>query len=168
MLKKIEIFDMDGVLANTHHRTIIDENGLLDLGHWLEHNKPEFVKRDSLDIAAAYYKKCLADPSIYVVICTVRQIQQHDRDWITENLGMPDMLIYPYENVGSKGAQFKAKALQKFNQLRQFAKLPKKFHEDNAKYLTHVCNALSFTGAYYPSGYGAAGVKNVPAWLKTA
>jgi hypothetical protein len=35
------------------------------------------------------------------------------------------------------------------------------------KYLTAVCDAYGITGHYYPSGYGVAGVKNVPANLET-
>lgn len=165
MIKRVEIFDRDGTLTCSKHRTIIDENGLLDLGHWLDNYVPEQVAKDKLLPTADYYRECLTNPEIYVVIITVAQLKPFDIDWINNVLGKPDRLIYPAENVKNGGAQWKAKCLHRFKVLKQFANVPKHFHEDNMKYLSTVCDQLGFIGHYYPSGYGVAGVKNVPAYL---
>lgn len=165
-IKRVEIFDRDGTLACSLHRTSIDENGLLDLGHWLANNTPEMVAKDTLLPVADYYKECVNDPEVFTVICTVVQMQDYHIDYIRQNLGMPDALIYPEKNVGNGGAAFKMRALSRYRNLKQFRDLPVHFHEDNMKYLATVCDALNFTGHYYPSGYGVAGVKNVPEGLQ--
>ena len=162
MLKRIEIFDMDGVLACSLHRTVINEENLLDLGHWLANNVPEQVEKDGVLPTAEYYKECLQDPEVYVIICTVRELKAHDFKWIEKNLGNPDKILYPAKNVGNSGAKFKVRALNFLTSLKQFAKLPAHFHEDNMKYLAAVCDAHRFTGHYYPSEYGVAGVFNNP------
>lgn len=166
MIKRVEIFDRDGTLTCSMHRTIVDENGLLDLGHWLASYTPENVAKDKLLPTADYYKECLDDPEVYVVIITVAQLPQFDVDNIAETLGMPDKLIFPKKNVGNRGAEWKAKSLAFLNTLKQFRDLPKDFHEDNMKYLATVCDSLGFNGHYYPSGYGVSGVKNVPKGLQ--
>jgi hypothetical protein len=163
MIKRVEIFDRDGTLTCSGHRTLIDENGLLDLAHWYANYKPEQVAKDKLLPTADYYRQCLKDPEVYTVIITVAQLANFDIDWINNVLGKPDKLIYPVENVGKNGGQWKAKCLHRYKVLKQFAKLPKFFHEDNITYLSTVCDQLGFTGHYYPSGYGISGVKNVPA-----
>lgn len=166
MIKRVEIFDRDGVLACSMHRTSIDEQGLLDLGHWLANNTPEQVAKDEILPTAEYYRECVADPEVYTVICTVVQMQDYHIEFLRDNIGLPDKLIYPAHNIKNGGAAFKAAALSKYATLKQFADLPKHFHEDNMEYLGKVCDALpGFTGHYYPSGYGVAGVKNIPAGL---
>jgi len=166
-MKRVEIFDRDGTLTCSLHRTVIDENGLLDLGHWLESYTAENVAKDELLPTADYYKECLNNPEVYTVIITVAMLPQFDIDNIMETLGLPDKLIFPTKNVGNFGAEWKVKALAFLTTLKQFAGLPKFFHEDNLKYMSKVCDAYGWTGHYYPSGYGVAGVKNVPPDLKT-
>ena len=165
--KRVEIFDRDGTLTCSLHRTVIDENGILDLGLWLENYTAENVVNDTLLPTAKYYKECLQNPEVYVIIITVALLPQFDIDNIAETLGMPDKLIFPKKNVGNLGGAWKVRALGFLNHLKQFADLPKFFHEDNMKYLLPVCDAYGWTGHYYPSGYGVAGVKNVPHDLET-
>ena len=167
MIKRVEIFDRDGTLTCSLHRTIIDETGLLDLGHWLENYTSENVAKDVLLPTADYYKKCLNNPEVYTVIITVAMLPQFDIDNIEKTLGLPDKLIFPTKNVGNMGAEWKVKSLAFLNTLKQFANLPKFFHEDNLKYMSAVCDAYGYTGHYYPSGYGVAGVKNIPKTLET-
>jgi len=167
MIKRVEIFDRDGTLTCSLHRTVIDENGLLDLGHWLDNYTAKNVEKDKLLPTADYYKKCLKNPEIYTVIITVAMLPKFDIDNIEKTLGMPDKLIFPAKNVGNLGAEWKVKSLAFLNTLKQFANLPKYFHEDNLKYMSKVCDAYNWNGHYYPSGYGVAGVKNVPENLET-
>jgi hypothetical protein len=167
MYKRVEIFDRDGTLTCSLHRTIIDDKGILDLGHWLENYTAENVQKDKLLPTADYYKQCIADPEVYTVIITVALLPQWDIDYINNTLGKPDKLIFPKKNVGNLGGAWKVRALAFLNTLKQFADLPKVFHEDNLKYLAPVCDKYGWTGKYYPSGYGVAGVKNVPDWLET-
>jgi len=166
MLKRIEIFDRDGTLTCSMHRTKITEQGLLDLGHWLKNHTPENVAKDKLLPTAEYYKKCVADPEVYTVICTVAMLKQADFDYFENFLGMPDKIIFPKENVKNGGADWKVRVLAMFKNLKQFANLPTFFHEDNMTYLARVCDAHGYTGHYYPSGYGIAGVCNIPKDMK--
>ena len=166
-IKRVEIFDRDGTLTCSLHRTRIDERGLLDLGHWLAHHTAENIVNDKVLPCGDYYRECVKNPEIYTVICTVARLKPADYEFIEKHLGKPDKYLFPKKNVGKKGASWKRQVLGMFKNLKQFKDLPVHFHEDNMKYLVTVCDAWGFIGHYYPSGYGIAGVTNVPADLET-
>jgi len=165
MFKEIQIFDLDGTLVDSSHRTPI-VNGSLDLAGYLARNTPENVLKDKPLPLARFYRECLNNPEIYTVICTVR-CPLHDGDFQSiEKLGKPNRLISPKKNIGSKGHEFKRRALGYFKNLKQFKGLPVHFHEDNIKYLSTVCDAYGYIGHYYHSGQGAASVTNIPENMK--
>ena len=152
MLKRVEIFDMDGTLVNSEHRYRINpETGKIDLPYWKEHDTAEFISKDTLLPLANYYKKCLLDPTIYVVIATARVLKQADYDYIEKHLGMPDKIIGRPLGSMEKGAILKSKGLAFLRSLKQFRDLPGYFHEDNPDYLVAICRTFGYTGRFYPS-----------------
>lgn len=157
MYKQIHIFDMDGTIVDSLHRFRVDPTtGKIDLAHWIEYDKPEFIAKDKPKGALAeIYKEMVADPEIYVVIATARVLKAADYEWIEKNIGLPNKIISRNgRNDTRKGAAMKIDGLRYLKNLRQFAKLPKWFYEDNKDYLYPVANFLNAVPIYCESKQG--------------
>ena len=126
-MKRIHIYDLDGVLVDTSHRYRNLENGTIDLTYWLENARPEKIALDTLLPLAAQYKADLTDPDTYVVICTARQAQQADFDYIANRLGNPNKIIYRPTGNMEADAKLKRRGLCKLLNLRQFQNITRKF-----------------------------------------
>lgn len=77
------IFDLDGTVIDSSHRKATLPCGALDLPHWLENNRPEKIMLDTL-LPLARVMKILANTAT-VIVCTARQIQQADIDFMEAN-----------------------------------------------------------------------------------
>jgi hydroxymethylpyrimidine pyrophosphatase-like HAD family hydrolase len=155
MLNEVHIYDMDGTLVDSSHRYRIGENGKIDLAHWIEHCKPEFIAKDKLLPLAEQYKKQLDNPGVYVVIATARVLESADMQYIREVLGMPNKIISRNgRSDNRKGAKMKIDGLRFLRTLKQFARLPKYFYEDNKDYLYPVAEYLGAKPVYIPSCQG--------------
>lgn len=155
MIREIHIYDMDGTIVSSLHRFRTGKNGKIDLQHWIDNCTPEMIAKDSLLPLAEQYKQHLADPEIYVVIATARYMQQADFDYIRDNLGMPNKIIHRHaKNNHMRGADMKIAGLRFLKNLKQFAKIPCTFYEDNIEYLYPVANYLNARPVYIPSQQG--------------
>ena len=145
MFKKIHVYDVDGTLIDSSHRYKALPNGQIDLAHWLANHHR--INADTLLPLAAQYRADIADPSVYVVICTLRPPHPLDLAYIREHLGMPDCLIMNTKNKSENLGNFKRAELTRLFNLRQFAKLPRFFWEDSRAYV-ESCRDI-FTRVYH-------------------
>ena len=147
MIKRIEVFDCDGVLVCSQHRYRNKPDGTIDLDYWIENRTPDKIARDTLLPHAKRYMASNADPEVYTVICTSRVWNVHDIEYIVGYLGAPDKLIMrPVDNFEGD-AILKVRELKRLFNLKQFQLLPRFLWEDNKKNI----NALRdmFTLCYY-------------------
>jgi phosphoglycolate phosphatase-like HAD superfamily hydrolase len=140
MIKAIHIYDMDGVLVDTSHRYRNLPDGTIDLTYWLENARPEKIALDTLLPLAEQYKADIANPEIYVVICTARQAIKADFDYIANRLGNPDKIICRPIGNSESDAKLKRRGLCKLLNLKQFQKITRKFWDDNRKNLDAVAD----------------------------
>lgn len=78
------IFDLDGTVIDSSHRQNTKADGSLDLDHWIEHNKPEMIFRDSL-LPLARIMRIVKKSGHKVIVCTARAFQQADVDFLNNN-----------------------------------------------------------------------------------
>lgn len=161
MIKAIHVYDIDGVLVDSSHRyrTMIREDGkeVIDLQHWREHDKPEFIEKDSLLPMAEQYKSDLKNPEIYVIIATARLCSANDANYhyIEQVLGLPDKFAHRKESDGNtSGAVLKIKAIRPLLNLKQFKNVMIHVFEDNIDYLKKMVDTLGGIGHYIPSKQG--------------
>lgn len=157
MIKKIAIFDMDGVLVDSSWRyRVLPCGDKIDLDFWRKHEHACFF--DTLLPMAQEYKAMLADPETFVIIATARLCHSTDLAFIDEKLGRPNAVLYRKEKDGDKGgAKLKIEGLKKLFNLKQLRDVPKEnitMYEDNIKYLAGICNHFGIRGVYIPSNQG--------------
>lgn len=156
-IKKIAIFDMDGVLVDSSWRyKVLPCGSKIDLDHWRKHEKAAFF--DPLLPMSQEYKEMLNNPDYYVIIATARLCHSADLAFIDMKLGRPDMLICRSGEKDTRGgAQLKIEGLKRLFNLKQFKQIDKSnivMFEDNAKYLKAICDYFHIRGVYIPSQQG--------------
>jgi hypothetical protein len=145
MIERIHVYDLDGTVIDSSHRYQSLPNGNVDLDHWIENHHR--LWDDRLLPLADQYKADIADPTVYVVICTLRTPHWSDLRYIATRLGMPDHLIMNSKNESENLRGFKRRHLARLFNLRQFANLPRFFWEDSLSYV-ETCRDL-FTRVYH-------------------
>lgn len=158
MIKEIKIYDMDGTIVDSSHRYRTLPCGTkIDLDFWIANDTPEMIAQDKLLPLAEEYKQDLMNPEIYVIIATARGCSKNDAnyDFIRENLGFPDKFVHRNTMADRRGgAALKIEAIKPLLNLRQFRDAVVKVFEDNAKYLSDMCEALNATPIYCHSVQG--------------
>lgn len=135
MLTKIHIFDLDGVLVDTSHRYRNKSDGSIDLTYWLSMRTAKNIAKDTLLPMAAQYKRDCENPEVYTIICTARNYNILDVEFIASRLGLPDKLIMKPagDSRSDNDTIYKRRELQRLLNLRQFTGLTKRFWDDNIK-----------------------------------
>lgn len=156
MIKRVQVYDMDGTIVDSRHRyrTVINDKGqeVIDLEYWRANEYRAYD--DSLLPLAEQYAKDIADPECYVVIATARVLGVPDMAFIRDKLGMPDKIISRNNGDNISGGILKVKGLRPLRNLKQFKNAVWVFYEDNLAYLKTVCNAFGIMGVYIPSQQG--------------
>lgn len=157
MIKKIAIFDMDGVLVDSswRYRVSKDDATKIDLEFWRKNEKGAYF--DELLPMAKEYQEMLKDPEYFVIIATARTMNSASWAFIDNKLGKPNAIIYRKDNDNRVGAEMKIKGLKKLLSLKQFQNVEKHnitMFEDNAKYLKSICDFFKIRGVYIPSNQG--------------
>lgn len=157
MIKKIAIFDMDGVLVDSswRYRVSKDDATKIDLEFWRKNEKGAYF--DELLPMAKEYQEMLKDPEYFVIIATARTMNSASWAFIDNKLGKPNTIIYRKDNDNRVGAEMKIKGLKKLLSLKQFQNVEKHnitMFEDNAKYLKSICDFFKIRGVYIPSNQG--------------
>lgn len=134
---KICIYDLDGTIIDSSHRTKYMENGELDLANWIENNTKENIFKDDLLPMYWQLRQDYENGNI-VIICTARQLGEHDLEYI-HSMGIYYDYIYsrPKDCI-TRDDILKAKQLRHFWNFKQFAKLRKYFYDDRIANLTAI------------------------------
>lgn len=156
-IKKIAIFDMDGVLVDSSWRyKALPCGSKIDLPYWREHEKCSWF--DPLLPMAEAYKAMLEDDEYYVIIATARLCHSADLAYIDSKLGRPNMLICRAGEQDTRGgAELKIQGLSKLFRLKQFAAIDRSnitLYEDNLSYLGKICRHFNIRGVFIPSNQG--------------
>ena len=155
MIKKIAIFDMDGVLVDSSWRYRVSKEDItkIDLQYWRAGEKGAYF--DELLPMAKEYQNMLNDPEYFVIIATARTMNSASWAFIDNKLGKPNAIIYRKDNDNRGGAEMKIKGLNKILSLKQFKGIKNiTVFEDNAKYLKAICDYFKCKGVYIPSNQG--------------
>jgi len=131
MVTRIHIYDLDGVLVDTSHRYRNLPCGKIDLAYWLENHTAENMANDKLLPLVRQYRADVANPHIYVIICTARQYSETDVAFIRDKLGMPNKLIMRPVGNNTADAILKRRQLVPLFNLRQFRNAVRRFWDDN-------------------------------------
>lgn len=75
------IFDLDGTVIDSSHRQNTLPDGSLDLDHWVEHNRPDMIARDSL-LPLARIMRVLKESGCTIIVCTARAYQVADENFL--------------------------------------------------------------------------------------
>ena len=131
MIKNISIFDLDGTIIDSSHRQATLSDGTLNLEHWFENATAEKIFDDTvLPLATQVRKRQRAGD--YVMVCTARNMQDADFEFLQNEGICPDKIISrPDGNMEADGV-LKAKQLRSFFNLKQFAKANKVMFDDAA------------------------------------
>ena len=131
MIKNISIFDLDGTIIDSSHRQATLPDGTLNLEHWFENATAEKIFDDTvLPLADQVRKRQKAGD--YVMVCTARNMQDADFEFLQNEGICPDKIISrPSGNTEADGV-LKAKQLNSFLSLKQFAKANKVMFDDAA------------------------------------
>lgn len=144
-IKKIHVYDCDGVLVDSSHRYRNKADGSIDLEYWFE-NHHKALDDSLLPLAKQYQADC-KNPEIYTVICTARAEHSLDKAFFREVLGQPDKLIMRPYGSRSPDSRLKLFALRSLFNLRQFNKLHRRLWEDNKKNIAALVHL--FDSCYY-------------------
>lgn len=145
MYKEIRVYDLDGVLVDTSHRYRNKANGTIDLDYWRANCHK--LDQDKLLPHVAQYRADCKRKDIYVILCTAREIHPRDLAFIHNRLGKPNRIFMRPLGDNTPDSELKRRTLTRFFNLRQFAKLPKYFFEDNLRNIKACANI--FTRCYY-------------------
>ena len=147
MIKRINIYDCDGILLDSLHRYKIGENGKIDLAHWRKYDKREYILKDKPSVLAEHYKKALANPEIFVIIATARACEYNDSNYehIFSTLGRPNAFIHRQgANDNRGGAELKLDGILPILAHKKGASVH--VYEDNSDYLRDLCHAIRDAG----------------------
>lgn len=156
-IKKVLVFDIDGVLLCSQHRfkTISTKKGeRLDLDHWKQNSHKVF--NDKKLPTALLYEKALKSKSVFVVIATSRLLKTADYQMIDKTMGFPDSIVsrihdnQSTENIKIQGFQ---RVLDDCN-LNHIKPENVTIYEDNISNLKSFCDAFGCHGVYIPSKQG--------------
>jgi len=142
MIKRIHIYDLDGVLVDTSHRYRTNPDGTIDLDYWMMMRSRKSIAKDRLLPHAKQYIQDNLNESTYTIICTSRTWHTDDIEFIVGRLGAPDKLMMRPENNWQADDVLKLQQLKSFFQLKQWRDVPKTFWDDNRRNL----NAVSLLG----------------------
>lgn len=137
------IFDLDGTVIDSAHRKATLPDGSLDLAHWLENNRPEKIALDSL-LPLARVMKILAE-SCHVIVCTARQVQQADFDFMAANGLKYNAFLHREQGNNESDETLKVRLLTNYFNGLGFASVADAkamFFDDNL----HVLDAVSKLG----------------------
>lgn len=157
LIKRIAVFDIDGVLLCSLHRykTIASKKGeRIDLQFWRE-NEKNCIQDKPLPLAETY-KKFLKQRNTFVIIATSRVMKALDYSTIAEKIGEPDAYISRIHN-GQKGGLMKLNGIKWLISecnLQHVTTDNITIYEDNINYLKTLCDGLNCHGIYVPSKQG--------------
>ena len=134
MKKQIAIFDLDGTVIDSAHRTPNNADGTLNLDAYKARHTPENVAKDTL-LPLARLIRAAYESGIYTVILTARDMKACDYEYLAKH-GIRAHKVMSRDTVKSKkhynagDAEYKAKWIKPLLNLKQFTRCAVVMFED--------------------------------------
>ena len=118
-IKKIVVFDLDGTLVDSSHRTPNNSDGTLDLQGYYKDRTRANIFKDTLLPLAEVMRERYRSGNYHVVVCTAREIDQDDLEFL-EYHGLKYHEILERNNCRKKyhwglpDPQYKTKQLKEY------------------------------------------------------
>ena len=127
--KKVAVFDLDGTIIDSSHRTPNKPDGTLDLQGYYDNRTRENIFKDTLLPLADKIRKMYNSGLYHIVICTAREIDQDDLDFLDyHNINFHEML--DRNNVRKKYHWHLPDAEYKTKQLKKYKSVKYEFYDD--------------------------------------
>ncbi len=93
-MKKLFIFDLDGTVINSEHRTPRLPDGSVDVHGFLSMKNRKMVFRDTLLPLARTMRQAHADPDVTVAVCTSRTMHEMDLHYLRFHRLNHDIMLH--------------------------------------------------------------------------
>ena len=147
MKKQIFIFDLDDTVIDSSHRaTLKTDNGqvVLDLDAWRKDSTRENIFKDKLLPLATFMRECISNPNTFVWVCTARNMQQADHDFLAENGLTPNLVLSRQLDDDREDHILKRKMISKLLNLKPFKDCETIFFDDKPKNLQALEGLIDF------------------------
>ena len=147
MKKQIFIFDLDDTVIDSSHRaTLKADNGqvVLDLDAWRRDSTRENIMKDSLLPLANFMRECISNPNTFVWVCTARNMQQADHDFLAKHELTPNLVLSRQLDDNTADDILKRKMISKLLNLKPFRDCETIFFDDKPKNLKALENLIDF------------------------
>ena len=145
MKKQIFIFDLDDTVIDSSHRATLKSDAIeLDLDAWRRDSTYENIMKDSLLPLANFMRECIANPLAYVWVCTAREMQQADHDFLAKHRLTPNLVLSRQLDDATADHILKRKMISKLLNLKPFKDCETIFFDDKPKNLQALENIIDF------------------------
>ena len=144
---QIFIFDLDDTVIDSSHRaTLMVDNGqvILDLDAWKQDSTRKNIMKDSLLPLATYMRECIQAEHTYVWVCTARNMQSADHDYLAEHGLTPNLVLSRQLDDDTADHILKKKMIGKLLNLKPFKDCETIFFDDKPKNLKALESIIDF------------------------
>ena len=145
MKKQIFIFDLDDTVIDSSHRATLKSDAIeLDLDAWRRDSTRENIMKDSLLPLANFMRECISNPNTFVWVCTARNMQQADHDFLAKHELTPNLVLSRQLDDNTADDILKRKMISKLLNLKPFRDCETIFFDDKPKNLQALENLIDF------------------------
>ena len=145
MKKQIFIFDLDDTVIDSSHRATLKSDAIeLDLDAWRRDSTRENIMKDSLLPLANFMRECIQAEHTFVWVCTARNMQQADHDFLAINGLTPNLVLSRQLDDDTADDILKRKMISKLLNLKPFRDCETIFFDDKPKNLQALENIIDF------------------------
>ncbi len=145
MKKQIFIFDLDDTVIDSSHRATLKSDAIeLDLDAWRRDSTRENIMKDSLLPLANFMRECIQAEHTFVWVCTARNMQQADHDFLAINGLTPNLVLSRQLDDDREDHILKSKMISKLLNLKPFKDCETIFFDDKPKNLQALENIIDF------------------------
>ena len=145
MKKQIFIFDLDDTVIDSSHRATLKADAIeLDLDAWRRDSTYENIMKDSLLPLANFMRECIASPHAYTWVCTAREMQQADHDFLAKHRLTPNLVLSRQLDDTRADHILKYKMMNRLLKLKPFRDCETIFFDDKPKNLQAVMDIIDF------------------------
>ena len=144
---QIFIFDLDDTVIDSSHRaTLTVDNGQveLDLNAWKQDSTYENIMKDSLLPLASFMRDCINAEHSYVWVCTARNMQSADHDYLAKHGLTPNLVLSRQLDDDTADHILKKKMIGKLLNLKPFKDCETIFFDDKPKNLQALESIIDF------------------------
>tara|TARA_B110000285_G_C14792249_1_gene453556 strand:+ start:102 stop:608 length:507 start_codon:yes stop_codon:yes gene_type:complete len=144
---QIFIFDLDDTVIDSSHRAklaVEDGKVVLDLQAWKRDSTHKNIMKDSLLPLATYMRECIQAEHTYVWVCTARNMQSADHEFLAKHGLTPNLVLSRQLDDDTADHILKKKMIGKLLNLKPFKDCETIFFDDKPKNLQALENLIDF------------------------